>query len=203
MLQPKLSSLAIMLGLLTALFNLYGVLKPAEFGLAARKFPRYTPLGYPLMLLATVWFLYYLSLETVSDFTSFKPLLYGLFGAVGIGACLFVQDFLPVRGLSVLLLVTGKLMVDTARWVDTPWRLVITSWAYAWVIMGIWFTISPWRMRDLIDWATANETRIRWISVVRLAFSLFIVLLGLTVYRAAEQKEVSLHPPPLRLSSIL
>jgi hypothetical protein len=182
--QITLSNLAIALGLVFAVLNAFGVVKPAAFAAAARKFPRYTPIGYALMLLATLWFLYNLSLESVSDFTSFKPALYILFGAVGVGACLFVQDFLPVRGLAVLLLLLAKLMVDTARWSDTSWRLVITTWAYVWVLAGIWFTISPWRLRDLINWATASEQRTRLLSGIRLAFGIFVVCLGLTVFKA-------------------
>jgi formate hydrogenlyase subunit 3/multisubunit Na+/H+ antiporter MnhD subunit len=100
----------------------------------------------------------------------------------------FVQDFLPVRGLAVLLLLLAKLMVDTARWEDTEWRLVIVVLAYIWVIAGMWFTISPWRVRDMLYWATANEKRVRVGSAMRLALALFIVVLGLTAYRKAEQR---------------
>ncbi|HKQ38296.1 MAG TPA: hypothetical protein VJ063_09475, partial [Verrucomicrobiae bacterium] len=157
----KLSSLAIALGLLYVLPNVYGVLKPAEFGEAARKFPRYTPAGYPLMLLATVWFVYNVYREPIADFAVMKPYLCGFFAAVGVGACIFVRDFLPVRGMAVLLLLAAKLMVDTARWVDTPWRLVISTLAYLWVIGGMWLTVSPWRMRDVANWLTASEHRIR------------------------------------------
>lgn len=183
MFQVRLSTLATVLGFVFALPNVYGVWKPAAFAAVARKFPRYTPIGYVLTLAATVWFLYYLSIESVSDFTSFKPALYALFGAVGIGTCLFVKDFLAVRGLAVLLLLLGKLMVDTARWADSEWRLVIVGWAYVLVIAGMWFTVSPWRMRDLIHWGTASESRTRTLSGLRLAFGLFVVALGLTVFK--------------------
>ena len=191
MVSLKLSTLAIVLGLLYAVPHLYGLLNPAAFGSALRKFPRYTPIGYPLMLAATAWFIYNLSLETVSDFATFKPVLYVLFGAIGVGACIFVKDFLPVRGLAVVMLLLAWLMVNRARWIETPWRLVITTWAYFWVIAGMWFTISPWRLRDLINWATATEKRIRFVSGLRLAFGIFVVVLGLTVFKAAEKKSVT------------
>jgi hypothetical protein len=196
----KLSSLAILLGLVFGLPNIYGVMKPAEFGAKLRRFPRYNPLGYVLMLAATLWFLYNLSLESVSDFMSFKPALYALFGAVGVGSCLFVKDFLPVRGLAVLLLLLAKTMVDTARWVDTEWRLVIVTWAYVWIFAGMWWTVSPWRLRDLIEWFTANPGRTRLFSGFRLAFGLFVVLLGLTAYRSAEA--ASVPPPQDRASAV-
>jgi hypothetical protein len=180
---PSLSSLAIVLGLTFALLNIYGVLKPAPFADVARKFPRFTPIGYLLTLVATGWFVYYVSLETVADFANIKTALCFFFAAVGIGACLFVRDFLPVRGLAVILLLLAKLIVDTARLVETDWRLVLVSWAYLWVILGMWLTISPWRLRDWIQWATASPPRTRMLSAVRTVFGLFVVLLGVTVYR--------------------
>jgi hypothetical protein len=84
------------------------------------------------------------------------------------------------------MLVVAKLMVDSARWVDTPWRLVIIVWAYAWVIAGMWFTISPWRMRDVIRWVTATPQRLRLISALRLGFGVFVIVLGLTAFRHAS-----------------
>ena len=130
-----------------------------------------------------MWFIYNLSLESVSDFASFKPALYALFAAVGVGTCLFVKDFLAVRGLALMFLMLAFLMVNTARWVDTSWRLVIITWAYVWVLAGMWFTVSPWRARDLIDWATASEARTRLLSGVRMAFGLFVAALGLTAFK--------------------
>jgi len=193
MLNPTLSNLAIVLGLIIALPSVFGVLKPGAFAAAARKFPRCTPAGYVLTLAATAWFLYYLSLESVSDFTSFKPILYALFAGVGIGTCLFVRDFLPVRGLAALMLLAGKLMVDTGRphLGETPWALVIQVWAYVWVVTGMWWTISPWRLRDIINWATADERRTRLLNGIRLGFALLVVVLGLTVFRGGAGKSVA------------
>src|SRR5262245_11284585 len=179
----KLWTLSVLLGLLLVAPNIYGVLRPAQFGEALRKFPRYTPAGYILMILATLWFLAYVKQESISDFANFKPFLFILFAAVGLGACLFVKDFLAVRGLAVVFLLLAKLLVDTARWVDTEWRLVIVTWAYLMVIGGMWFTVSPWRLRDIIDWQTASEQRVRLLSGIRAAFGVLLIILGATVFR--------------------
>lgn len=184
----KLSTLSILLGLLVVLPNVYGLLKPAEAAAKARKFPRDMTAGVFLMLLGTAWFVFNVSQESLSDFTRLKSIFYMLFAAVGIGSCVFVRDFLAVRGLAVVMLLLAKLMVDTARWVDTEWRLVIITWGYVLVVAGMWFTISPWRLRNLIDKATANEKLVRTLSAVRLAFGVLVLVLGLTVFRAAEQK---------------
>ena len=182
----KLSTLAILLGLGMSVPQIYGLTKPAQFTATARKFPRNLPVGVVLMLLATAWFLWNVNNEPIADFSAYKKQMMAAFAAVGILACFFVQDFLAVRGLAVLMLLLAKLMVDTGRphLGETPWVYVIQIWAYMLVIAGIWFTITPWRLRDLVNFATANETRVRVGSAIRLAFAVFVMLLGLTAFRA-------------------
>ncbi len=183
MLNPSLSTLAILLGGAFAAINLPGVMNPAAFAAAARRFPRNTVVGWILTLLATAWFVRYVSQETVSDFAAIKTPLCVFFLAVGIGTCVFVSDFLAVRGLAVFLLVLAKCTVDTARGAETGWRLVLVTWAYAWVIAGMWLTVSPWRLRDWISWMTATPGRTRALSGLRLGFGLFVAVLGFTVFR--------------------
>jgi hypothetical protein len=180
----KLSTLAIALGLGLGLPQIYGIVNPQQFAASVRKFPRHVPLGVALMLLGTVWFLWNLNQESISDFSAFKPYMMIGFAAVGVGACVFIQDFLAVRGLAVVFLLLAKLMVDTGRPMlpVTPWVLVIQTWAYVLVVVGIWFTVSPWRLRDFLNWATANEKRIRIGSAVRLAFGMFVAVLGMVKF---------------------
>jgi hypothetical protein len=166
--------------------QIYGLAKPVQFAAAARKFPRNLPAGIALMLLATAWFVWNVSIEPIADFSVFKPYMMAGFMAVGILACIFVQDFLAVRGLAVIMLLLAKLMLDTGRPClgESPFVLVIQIWAYLLVIAGIWFTVTPWKLRDILNWATANESRIIVGSSIRLAFAVFVLLLGLTAFRA-------------------
>ena len=185
MFSISLSTLAIILGLGMGLPQIYGFVNPMAFGVAVRKFPRSVPWGIALMLLGTGWFLLNLSQESVSDFATYKNALLAGFAAVGIGSCIFVQDFLAVRGLAVVLLLLAKLMVDTGRpHLASAWVLIFQGWAYVLVIAGIWLTISPWRLRDLLNWATADERRIKIGCGIRLAFGLFIAALGFTAYKS-------------------
>lgn len=181
----SLSLLSILLGAGLAAPQIYGLARPQAFIAAARKFPRNYPVGVALMLLATAWFVWNVNVEPIADFSSFKPAMLIGFTAVGVGACIFVRDFLAVRGLAVLLLLLARLMVDTGRphLGQTPLVLVIQVWAYVLVVAGIWFTVTPWKLRDFIEFMTASEARIRIGSGIRLAFALFVVALGLTAFR--------------------
>ena len=182
----KLSLLSILLGVGMSVPQVYAIARPAKFADAAKKFPRNLPIGIALMLLGTAWFVWNVSVEPIADFTSMKPYMMGGFIAVGVLSCIFIQDFLAVRGLAVVMLLLGKLMVDTGRphLGESPFVLVFQVWAYVYIVAGICFTIWPWKLRDLIQFATATETRVRLGSALRLAFALFIVILGLTAFHA-------------------
>jgi hypothetical protein len=60
---------------------------------------------------------------------------------------------------------------------------VLGVWAYAWIVAGIWFTVSPWRCRDLIEWKTATDARVKLGCVLRLALGVLVAVLGATVFR--------------------
>lgn len=181
----KLSLLTILLGVGMGLPQVVGLARPAQLA-AARRLPRNLPLGIVLMLLGTAGFVWNVNREPIADFSAFKPYMMAGFVAVGVLSCVFVQDLLAVRGLAVVLLLLGKLMVDTGRphLGQSPFVLVIQVWAYVLVVAGIWFTVTPWKLRDFIEWATATEARTRRLSAVRLAFAAFVLLLGLTAFRA-------------------
>jgi len=184
-----------LLGVGMGLPQVYGLVQPARLASAARKFPRSLPAGIFLMLLGTAWFLWNVNREPIADFSSFKPYMMGAFAAVGILSCIFIRDFLAVRGLAVVFLLLAKLMLDTGRphlptaifqaqQGESSWVLVIQVWAYVFIILGIWFTVTPWKLRDFLDWATASAARVRFLCLLRLGFAACVVDLGLTAFRA-------------------
>lgn len=180
--QLSLASLSIIIGLGYLVPQLYGLTNPKEFREKLRSFPRSNTWGYFLVGIATLWFLRTVQQEDIADFASYKKFMLFGFGALGIASCIYVKDFLAVRGYAVLLLLIAKLMVETARWVDSDWRLLIVTWAYLWALGGMWFTISPWRVRDIILWTTATESRIRLICGLRSVLGLLVIGLGVFVY---------------------
>jgi len=180
----SLSSLSVLLGLGIAVPQLWQLAKPADWRRWSARFPRSKPIGWVLVLLSTAWFLSNVQQETLADFSRFKPYLLAGFASIGLLTCVYVSDFLAARGLALTLLLLAKVMVDTARWHPSDWRWIVSALAYAWMIAGIWLTISPWRLRDFLEWHNQSDGRIRALAGGRLVFALILVALGLTVYRA-------------------
>ncbi|HXB59963.1 MAG TPA: hypothetical protein VNU95_10370 [Candidatus Acidoferrales bacterium] len=182
----KLSLLAILLGAGFGLPQIYGLASPNKFAASVRRFPRNLPAGIFLMLLGTGWFIWNVNSEPIADFAAYKTAMLAAFAGIGILSCFFVQDFLAVRGLAVVFLLLAKAMLDTGRphLGESPWVLVIQAWAYLLILAGIWFTITPWKLRDFLNWMTATQARVKVGSAIRLSFAIFILVLGLTAFHA-------------------
>ena len=116
----SISNLSLLLGGFLVAVAGYTLAKPAEVGQALKTFPRANAPGYVLMLAATAWFLWNIKTEDMEDYVNLKSYFYIGFGAVGVGSCIYLRDFLAVRGLAVFLLLLAnlpyELLPDGSLW---------------------------------------------------------------------------------------
>jgi hypothetical protein len=177
-----LKAVAIAVGAAIIATRLPGVLKPQAYRDWLLKFPRAVVPGIVFLSIALVWCLIIVNGAREDGMAVPKNVVYLFLVGVYVGLIALKFDFLAVRGLAILLMMIAKVVVDSANQIETPWRLVMTVLAYIWAIVSIWFTVSPYRMRDLIEWATATDGRLRTLSAVGCAFGAFLVALGLFAY---------------------
>jgi hypothetical protein len=181
--ENSLSIIALALGLGLGIPHLLGVWYPEKTAEALKKFPRSNLWGYILMGISTIWFIANVRQESIADFATMKKYMMGAFAVVGFGSCFFLKDFLAVRGLAVILLLLAKLTLDAARWHPSEWTILLQVMSYIWVFVGMWLTISPWRLRDWINWYTQSAGRVRAFSAMKVVGGLVIATLGFTVFR--------------------
>jgi hypothetical protein len=179
-----LSKFSILLGVALAIPQLWALAKPAEFSASLRKFPRSEMWGYVLTAIGASWFLYNLNQEAIAEFAAYKPHMLIGFGTVAVLACFFVPDYLAVRGLCVTTLMLASYSLNLTRWAESEWRLLLVVAAYIWIVISMWWIISPWRMRDFLNWITARPERLRNLAIVRLVFAVALIVLGATAFRS-------------------
>jgi hypothetical protein len=179
-----LSKFSMLLGVALAAPQLWALLKPAEFAASAKKFPRSEMWGYVLTAIGASWFLYNVNREAIAEFAAYKMHMLIGFGTVAFLACFFVPDFLAVRGLCVTTLMLASYTLSLTRWADSPWRLLLVVGAYVWIVISMWWMVSPWRMRDFLNWLTARPERLRNFAIVRLVFAVALIVLGATAFRS-------------------
>ena len=178
----SLQAVAVAVGLLYFALHLPAALQPARMAPALRRFPRSVPVGIALLAVGVVWGTW---LAATIDLGEFGPLRAKLVVAsVVLGAAMIAwsREFLAVRGLAVLLLLGANVLLDAAFLRDEPAKLVIVAVAYAWIVAALVLLFSPFRLRDLIAFATVSPARLRAFSWAGAGFGLALVFLGLFVY---------------------
>jgi hypothetical protein len=108
---------------------------------------------------AAAWFLYKVMHLGPADFGQYKKLLFILFLVVAVGSFYFVPDFLAVRGLAALTLLTAGTLLDAAYMQLPQTRLFLVTFVYLCIVVALILGASPYKLRDFFDWLYKSESR--------------------------------------------
>jgi hypothetical protein len=128
---------------------------------AAKAFPRSKPAAYLLMGLASAWFLYEVTQLGPADFGQYKHLFFILFLAVALGSFHFVPDFLAVRGLAGLILLTAGFILNAGYMHYEAAALILKVFVYLMILVALVLGASPYKLRDFLDWLYRSARRPR------------------------------------------
>jgi hypothetical protein len=95
---------------------------------------------------------------------------------------IFMDEMLAPRALGGLLLLIATPVLESARWHESEWTVVMKLIAYAWVVIGMFLVVSPYRYRQYVSLITGDGHRFRGSSILGLIVGILLVTLGLTVY---------------------
>ncbi len=148
----------------------------------ARALPRSRAMAAVLLSIAAVWAFW---MVKDLDLGEFSPLRRFMLAGIVAGAVLswfFVEEFLSVRALGMILLLAAEPLLESAVLRDEPSRLLLTLLAYAWASAGLVLVGMPYILRDVIDWFTATPLRWKISCLAGLAYGLALVLCSLLVW---------------------
>ncbi len=128
-----------------------------------------------LTLTATAWFVYILSQLGEADFGDYKLWLILLFGGAGLLSIKFLDDFLSVRALCVILLLACRAFIDSAFMQEPEARKIMVAGAYFLVVACMYFGCLPYRARDLSEWLYANPNRARVFGAIAAIFGIVCI----------------------------
>ncbi len=113
-----------------------------------------------------LWFLFQLSELGEADFGQIKEYLIAIFGIAGILAFFYLNDFLSVRGVCVLILLLARQFLDSAFMQEPTSRLVLVSQTYVWVLIAIYLGAVPYRLRDFFNYIYQYKPRAKILGVI-------------------------------------
>lgn len=159
---PSLFTFTILISLVFLAIGITTLLKPEKVIPLLKAFPRNRQAAIVTMVIGGGWFLWKITQLGKSDFGDYKNLLLILFGATLIGSILYVKDFLAVRGVSIIVLLSANTGLKAAFGLyDIPERLFLVSLLYVLIIAALIYGIMPYHMRESVNWLTAEERRVR------------------------------------------
>lgn len=157
-----------------------------------KKLPRNYNAGVIMIALSMGWFWLLIAPEQnsiipqlsalsrdLAEFNAMKRILRIVVPAFAIGMCLYAREFLFVRGLGLLLLMIAGPLLHGAMFKDEPTRVLIPIFAYIILTLGLVWVGLPYRFRDMVNWATADNKR--WNVLVGSGFLYGIAVLVCTV----------------------
>lgn len=171
----------LLVGLVSLLFGAALVTDTSYVRSALRSFPRSPAAAYLLFGGASVWFLHRVYHLGEADFGQFRIALFLGFGAVALLSFFYVAEFLAVRGLAALVLLSAGPLLDTAFTLyEIPQRLFFVTFVYAALTLALYLGAVPYRLRDLIEWLQRVPGRPRWVGALFAAYGLLLAGVAFT-----------------------
>lgn len=169
-------------GAFLLLVSLPGLIMPEAVRNSLVRIPRSMVLGIVLLTSAFLWSFWLLATMEMGEFSSFRrPLLIGL--PIGYILVLrFVNEFLAVRALGILLLLAAEPLLEAAFLRYENSRLFVTVFAYLLVVAGLFWVTMPYLLRDQINWCTRTAGRHRVVSALGALYGAAILACAFTRY---------------------
>lgn len=177
-----LQMIAILIGLLAAAGGLLGLFRPERVRRFAELFPRSKAPAWILTALCC-WLGAREALDMNMGFLdAYKKYIYFLAPAVFAASVVYMKELLAPRALGGFLLLVAVPILETTRWHESAWRLVVVVVVYLWIICGITLLLSPWYFRKMYRPFLENERLFRIGALWKTALGILLILLGIFVY---------------------
>ena len=147
---------------------------------STQAFPRSQDAAFLLLGSAAEWFLYKVLQLGPADFGQYKNILFLVFLVTAVGSFYFVPDFLAVRGLAALILLTAGVLLDAAYMQLPQARLFLVSFVYLAIVAALILGSSPYKLRDFFGWLYAADARPRVFGGAFAAYGLLLVGVSFT-----------------------
>ena len=142
-------------------------------------FPRSRVAAYILLGSAAFWFLCKVTQLGPADFGQYKNLLFMLFLVVTIGSFIFVPDFLAVRGLAAIILLTAGALLDVG-YMHYGTALVLKAFIYLAIVIALVLGANPYKLRDFFEWLYKKDARPRIFGGVFVIYGLLLASIAFT-----------------------
>lgn len=147
-----------------------------------KDFPRSKSAGIGLLTVAGLWSFLLIRLMDLGEFSHLRPVLSLVIPAAYVLTLFFVDEFLAVRALGIVVLLLACVLLDSAFLKPDVSRLVLVTLAYVWIVAALFWIGKPYLLRDQIEWVTAKTGRFQLAAIFGAAYGAVLLFLAATRY---------------------
>jgi len=146
---------------------------------STQAFPRSQVAAFILLSTAAAWFLYKVLNLGPADFGQYKNILFAIFLVTAIGSFYYVPDFLAVRGLAALILLTAGVLLEAGS-MQFGAALILKTFVYFAIVVALILGANPYKLRDFFGWLYKSDSRPRIMGGLFAAYGLLLTGVAFT-----------------------
>ncbi len=178
-----LRTVGFVVGIALVLVHLVGILNAKEVKGWLKAFPRSKPAGIVLVVAASAWAFWLVATMDLGEFYTMRTILM-IVVPVACYLCMqYVDDFLSVRALGMLLLLLADPLLEAAFLRPEASRLLLVVLAYAWILIGMFWVGMPYLMRDQIAWLLKSDGRWKAACIGGIAYGAAVLISALLFFQ--------------------
>ncbi|MGJ8678617.1 MAG: hypothetical protein ACSHX0_13980 [Akkermansiaceae bacterium] len=166
--------------------HLWMLLKPVESKNFLIKLPRNSALAPWFMGIGMAWFWLLIAPDglgflsklqmDLGEFNSAKKILRIIVPIAAAGMILHVKEFLTVRAIGVIALMSAAPLLYSSFLEPSITRLLVPIFTYVMIIKGLFWVGMPYTMRDAITWVTKTEARYKSAALGGLIYGIAVLV---------------------------
>jgi hypothetical protein len=181
----KLETAFLIVGAFLAASHGFALFQPATVQDWLRKFPRSRMWGLTLITAAAIWFFFLVANMDLGEFTNWRQTVLIATPVAWILTWKYVEEFLAVRALGMLVLLAAEPLLEAAFLRSEPTAQFLRVLVYIWIAFAMFWVGTPYTLRDQISWLTANQGRWRTAALGGVAYGILLIGLTFTCRHAA------------------
>lgn len=176
-----LETALLLVGLLLIVGHAVALFLPQQTQAWLKAFPRSSFFGMVLLAVAAVWFYWLVSTMDLGEFEKFRRAFKIGTPIAAVLTGLFVQEFLAVRSLGMIVLLGAEALLEAAWLRPEMARLWLVSLVYVWITAALFWVGMPYTLRDQIGWISASPTRWKIGAIIGLVYGVILIAARLSL----------------------
>ena len=136
-------------------------------------------LGIIVFLIPATWFMFKLTQLGEADFGQYKSWLLLLFGFTFLGCCIYWRDFLIIRGLAMLTIMSIDALFKISYMSEAVVSPAISLLFYIFILIALYCGCYPYCIRNIFPKAFSKNCRyIKYAGVFCIAYGIILLTLS-------------------------